>query len=746
MGGVAVRCLTAITLASALASASAGAQTRTRDTTRTVIIDSVRKTYLDEPAGGRAAATAPGAQDLTRTVDAEARVAMFELAAGDSLAALSRLERVATLVAKDSSGVAPSAHAALRFLLAESYYKLGLFDAFRREAEAALALGETRYASVLRPQLLVEAYRSGDYARAVSLARDVPAGDAAGLGALVGGLAAYQTGDLAAARAAFARASAGGGELAMYAKYMDALAQLREDTAHAANVVASLESVANSASGPFADQVRLTAAQVAYEGERYADSDRLASSIGDGSALAAPALFTRAWALYKLERIQDAERAFSDFVRRFPSRPEHDEAQLMAAQSQLELGRSADAERGFQGIADSSAVVLGVLQAQANSAIGDVARALVAAHAAELLEVGDPAGAKAVALRESLSPDAMIAAVTGAGPGTVMGAAGAVIEPVPAAVRLDSITQRVPSPVQRVLFAPASATRNPRQLAVQSQTLATADAAIAVARYRLTEQLEAQRREAALLAQLASSLAGDSATLGVLAADYQTLADSLARLDQLMAAAEARLRDMIGREVEATKSLAAENAKTADSLRSALGASATPDDRAAIDAEVATAAAYARIAELTSSGLDKAIAHHPAFVRRDSLRAHNAAAKATLANLQSTWGGSRRDVDAALAALRGGDGPAVQAARKALADAEARRASAEGELIAAVTAELSARASEMVASLERNVEAAQFGIASAAFFRAIDGTRAVGTAGGPGGAGASRVPAPDRRR
>ncbi len=51
-----------------------------------------------------------------------------------------------------------------------------------------------------------------------------------------------------------------------YAKYMDALTQIRSDTAHAANAVASLESVATGTTGAFADQVHLTAAQVAYEG------------------------------------------------------------------------------------------------------------------------------------------------------------------------------------------------------------------------------------------------------------------------------------------------------------------------------------------------------------------------------------------------------------------------------------------------------------------------------------------------
>ncbi len=72
------------------------------------------------------------------------------------------------------------------------------------------------------------------------------------------------------------------------------------------------------------------------------------------------------------------------------------------------------------------------------------------------------------------------------------------------------------------------------------------------------------------------------------------------------------------------------------------------------------------------------------------------------------------------ATLHGGDTPEVQRARQALADAESRRNAAEGEAVAAVNAELSARAGRLIADLQRNTEAAQFGVASAAFFRAID--------------------------
>ena len=735
-----VRLLTLAAIAAALASSVGNAQVRRADSSRTVIIDSVQKTYgVDGAARPRALA-----MDLARTVDAEVRVAMFELAAGEELPALSRLERIAAIVARDSSGSAAPERAALHFLLAQSYYRMGMLAPFRREAEASLSAGATRYATVLRPQLVVEAYRSGDYTRATTLARDLPAGEMGTVGTLVAGLAAYQSGDLPAARAAFQRASSGQGQLAAYAKYMDAVAQLRADTTQAARVVPTLEAIATSTTGtPFGDQVRLTAAQVAFEGGRHEDAIRIASTVADGSPLAAPALLTRGWALYKLDRVDEAERAFTDFVTRYPRRPERDEAQLMVAQTQLELGRSADAERIFQSVADSTAVEVRAFQAQTNAAISDLARALVGDRAAELLGLADPLGAKALILRDSSGAADVLALVAGTASATPSLTTSFAVDAASAGQRLDSIAARTSPSVTRVLFAPASSTTRPRELAERSQSLVGADAAVAVARYRLAEQLEAQERELALLARLGTMLAADSSVITGLAASHQILADSLARLDQLMAGAEARLRQMLGQEIEATRSLAAQNARIADSLRTALTPLADADGRAAIDAEVATAASYARIAELLAGGLDKAIARHPAFVLRDSVRAHDARARAMLVGLQGSYSRSRGDIDAALGGLRGGDAPATRAARQALSDAEARRTTLEGEVIAAVTAELTARATEMIASLQRSTEAARFGTASAAFFRAIDGARALG---GTGTAGAARNAAPERRR
>ena len=729
--------LAVVMVATALSPRASRAQVPSRDSARTPVTDSSKK-----PVGVAPAAAAASVPDLTRSVDAEVRVAMFELASDQSIAALSRLERAAAVVRQDSTRVAEPERAALHFFLSQTYYRLGMLASFRREAEG-LAAGSTRYASVLRPQLLVEAYRSGDYARVATLSRGIPANDATGLSSLVTGLAAYQTGDVANARAAFARASSASGPIATYAKYMGALAQLRADTAHAGNAVATLEAVASEATGNFADQVRLTAAPVAYEGERYDDALRLSGAIGDSSQLAAPAMLTRAWALYKLERVENAEQVFSEFATKYPHRSEYDEARLMAAQAQLELGRSVDAERVFQQVVDSSSSGVATLQARTNAAIADLSRALVANRSAEMLVAGDPTASKALTLRDSSNTSELLTTLNTSSAPTPTASAQTTIAAVADAAHLDSIAVSAPAVVQRVLFAPASATKQPRDVAARSQNLVAADAAVAVARLRLNEQLVAQQREIALLTQLGGSIAADSADIGALAINYQILADSMAKLDQLLGSAEARVRTMLGQEIEATRSLAAENAKTADSLRTLLAPRGSSDDKAALDAEVATAASYARIAELAATGLDNAIRHHPTFVARDSLRAHDMAARSALATLRTAYAGSRTGVGAALTTLRAGDSPEVQRARQALADAQARQSAAEGEAIAAVNAELSARAEEMIATLQRNTEAAQFGVASSAFFRAIDGTR---TVGGAGSVGSSRVPAPQRRR
>ena len=70
--------LTLAGIAAALASRVGNAQVPRPDSSRTVIIDSVQKTYGVDAATPRKTI----APDLARTVDAEVRVAMFEMTLG----------------------------------------------------------------------------------------------------------------------------------------------------------------------------------------------------------------------------------------------------------------------------------------------------------------------------------------------------------------------------------------------------------------------------------------------------------------------------------------------------------------------------------------------------------------------------------------------------------------------------------------------------------------------------------------
>jgi hypothetical protein len=77
--------------------------------------------------------------------------------------------------------------------------------------------------------------------------------------------------------------------------------------------------------------------------------------------------------------------------------------------------------------------------------------------------------------------------------------------------------------------------------------------------------------------------------------------------------------------------------------------------------------------------------------------------------------------------------------RSAQAAAQSRRSEAEAGLVAAVSTELSARATDLLALLQHDLQAAEFGSATAAFFNAIDQGRpaGAGTTTGTSGTGSS---------
>jgi outer membrane protein assembly factor BamD (BamD/ComL family) len=683
--------------------------------------------------------------DQALGVDAEIRVALFELLEDRHVPALYRLQWLASspvAVTEANAARALRGRQDLLFLLTESYYRVGMGEPFRQSAQQLLASGSAgRYAAIVQARLLLDAYRRGDYARATELARALSGADAApemrGLASLVTGLAAYQQRDFAGARTAFAAAQQAGAPYADYARYMDALTTLRGDTTQTGAVLTALQSVASSASGEFADQVRLTAAMLAYEGEQYDEAARLAGTIDAGSGLAAQALLTRAWALYKANQIAPAGEAFAQFATRYPQLPARDEARLMSAQVLLQLGRTAEAATVFKTVADSTGAEVSALQARSRSALSEGARALVAARAAGLLFLTDPASGKTIALQDATAADRAVLLASFADTTATAGGQIAVpdvvtlsdIEPRLASVR-SATAATVP---HRVFYTPASASLNRGDYAQRSQLLADADVAVALARFAVDEQVASQARQIVLLRAMQQLLRTQTDSFTAMAGRLQVVQDSLTRMASALDAAAERIRGMLQSQVELTRQYAEENTRMIDSVRGSL-AGAGETEQIVLNYESQTAVAYRQVAQMLSGNIDRAVGNHPVLRQRDSLRARGTMLASLLGETRGLLAGAQQIVDQELARLEAGETEQVRGARARLAAVESQRASAEARLIALVDQELNARAGEMIAELRRDTEAAVFGKASAAFFEALDAGRTQGSAG-TGGTG-----------
>ena len=224
--------------------------------------------------------------------------------------------------------------------------------------------------------------------------------------------------------------------------------------------------------------------------------------------------------------------AFDEFATRYPQLPERDESRLMAGQTLLQLGRTGDAANVFRTVADSATNESRTLQAQAQSSMNQAARALVQARAAGFLFVNDPANGKTIALDDAAGSERQVLAAA-------FGDSATEIVPVVSAaeiISLDDIAQRFDALTpsgdlpRRVVFAPASATKNPQLFAARSQALYAADAAVVVAQHTLAELLASQQRQIALLQQLQTRLNSDADALSATAAKLTAARDSLAHL------------------------------------------------------------------------------------------------------------------------------------------------------------------------------------------------------------------------
>lgn len=709
----------------------AGAAT---DTTRRTPADSLSGRRDSMQANAPTLAAPTPVADQARGVDAEIRVALFELLHNKDVPALSRLRALqgAPLSLGDSTRAAGALKGRedLMFLLAQSYYRLGLDSSFRSAAQPLA--GSARYGEVLRGQLLLDAYRRGDYATARSLAQQLEQSGARGLAALVAGLASYQAGDFAAARTAFGQAQQAGGAYASYARYMDALTLLKADTTQTQQALAAMEQAASGADAEFADQVRLTAAQLAYEAERFPDAARLADQVSANGGLAAQALLTRAWALYKQDDVNAAGEAFTRFATQYPQLPERDEARLMAAQALLQQGNTEAAGRMFRMVADSMNAEVQSLQGRTAQTMSDAARALVQARAAGLLFVGDAAVGKSVALDEAAGADgaalARVVRDTAAmGPAAVAPNMVTLADVTQRLAAVDSgLTNTVP---KRVLFSPVSATTARTEYAARSAALYDADVAVALARWELGQLATAQARQLAMLRQLQAMVGADAAAFDTLEAKLGGARDSLGRVAAALDAARVSLRQLLQSQINTTRMLAGENAAALDTVRRAMAGAVSAEDQMLLETEARTIALYQETANLIEAGLDPAISHHPTFALRDSVAARGEVMGRQLAEARGLVNQTQSLIASEIARLEAGDDDRTRGLRSTLAAAEARRTQAEQLVVAVVERELAARAGELLAGLRRDTEAAEFGTASASFFQALDADRGAGRTG-----------------
>src|SRR4051812_43129539 len=130
--------------------------------------------------------------DPARALEAEVRVALNDLLANRTVSALQRLQWLSTLPPAATAAAGSTAETLrgrgdVLFLLAQAQYRLGMDSAFRTNAQSVLSSGPARYAPLLHSQLLLSAYRTGDFARVAELVQGPQAEQARGLAALVAG-------------------------------------------------------------------------------------------------------------------------------------------------------------------------------------------------------------------------------------------------------------------------------------------------------------------------------------------------------------------------------------------------------------------------------------------------------------------------------------------------------------------------------------------------------------------------------
>lgn len=670
--------------------------------------------------------------DRNRAVDAEVRASLFDLMMDRPLRALVRLRHL------DANGVENTGWRGAperRFLIAESYYRLGMDDSLRSAAEQALAgPSGARFASVLEPQMLLAAYRDGDYARAVELSKSLGAAQAGNGAALFfAGLAQYRQGQMADARAAFdnARVAGAGGAYAAYAGYMLAVMDLKQDTTKIAAAEAGIEGMLANAQGATADQMRLTLAQLAYESGKYDRADSQAKAVPTNGSVAAPALLTSAWAEYRAGHVVPAAQSFATYARQYPELPARDESRLMYAQSALQLNHEDSASSAFAAVADSVATEAAAMGPNGSGLHGG-GRLLVNARVADVLLLGDVAGGKAIAFPDSAAAgnDALRVAVID----SVSVAPGV---PVPTPVSVQDIVRRLDvagvdsagvqragvtaggALLRRAIFMPTSDATSRAEMQRGIGALHDADIGVAVVQQEGRDRDTTVALQLADLAQMRSAItaAGDSLQPEFVALTAQE--DSLAAVSASVDSADTRLTRMFETQVTGLRDLAHENQLSIDSVRQRLAPTRNQDDIDYLAREQESAATYQRMADEVQTGLQQAILRNPGFALRDTVRQRGERVRALIVQTRQAVSAGEAAVDTQVARVNSGEAGGRAVIQRELAAAEARREAAANALVLLVDRELTARATALIAELTKDREAADFGEGSALFFRAV---------------------------
>jgi cellulose synthase operon protein C len=693
--------------------------------------------------------------DAARAADAEIRVALFELMNNRPAAALDRLRVITPAPGSVGSAGTWRGDEDRRFLMAESFYRLGMDDSMRVAAQAVLAgPGAARFGAVLRTQLLFGAYRSGDLAQAYAIAKASSRDDRSPLSALLAGLVAYQNGDTVLARTSFASAQqlAGpGGPYADYARYMSALSAARSDTAHPTTALHAFEAALTTANGETLNQLTLAGAQSAAEAGQYDRAAASAAAVEASSGSDAEARATRAWALTRGGHPDQAAAIFDELADRYPQLPGREDNRLMAAQSALEQDKLAESEGAFLSAVDSASTEaqrISLWSATPHAA----ARALVASRAADVLLLPDVVFGKTLAFPDSAGggTDALRAVVSDAATTAPPSFAP------PSLVTINSLTARVDSAaaaapggglslVDRDVLRRAAFTREPdgaagaaarADLIHEVSELHNADISVVLA----NEDILAQRGNVALQllllrrARQQIELAGDS--LGPMFTRMSAAEDSLARVTQHVDVAGLLLHRLFAPQFSDMRKISADNIRQIDSVRRSMGSYAAPGDLAVLDREAATAADYGRLADVIERGLNQVIANHPAFALRDSIRLRGERTRQLIVQTQRAVTTGEAAVDEQMARVSEGGSSTRASLRSTLNAAAAAQEQAVSVLTMAVERDLTMRAGVLAAAARRDQEAAEFGAAGASFFRQL------ASANGAAGATAAGDPAP----